>query len=52
MHVAPGDLLAAGFADAMAPAEPDALRGWLVAHVDQLRATGVRRDRWAGRLKS
>jgi acetyl-CoA carboxylase carboxyltransferase component len=54
MRVAPGDLLAAGFADAMAPAEPDALRGWLVAQVDQLRADsaagGVRRDRWARRL--
>jgi hypothetical protein len=45
-------LLAAGFADAMAPAEPEALRGWLVAQVDQLRrdgggAAGVRRQRWA-----
>ncbi|MDQ1686198.1 MAG: acyl-CoA carboxylase subunit beta [Frankiaceae bacterium] len=50
MGVAPGDLLAAGFADAMAPAEPDALRGWLVAQVDQLRGTGVRRDRWTRRL--
>jgi acyl-CoA carboxylase subunit beta len=52
MRVAPGDLLAAGFADAMAPAEPEALRGWLVAQVDQLRrdgggAAGVRRQRWA-----
>jgi acetyl-CoA carboxylase carboxyl transferase subunit beta len=46
MRVAPGDLLAAGFADAMAPAEPDALRGWLVAQVDQLRGA-ARRDRWA-----
>jgi len=50
MHVAPGDLLAAGFADAMAPTEPDALRGWLVAQVDQLRVSGVRRERWARRL--
>jgi acetyl-CoA carboxylase carboxyl transferase subunit beta len=50
MHVAPGDLLASGFADAMAPAEPDALRGWLVAQVEHVRATGVRRDRWAARL--
>jgi acetyl-CoA carboxylase carboxyl transferase subunit beta len=50
MRVAPGDLLAAGFADAMAPAEPDALRGWLTAQVDQLRSegteAGVRRERW------
>ena len=46
MNVAPGDLLASGFADAMAPAEPDALRGWLVTQVDQARSSGGRRDRW------
>jgi len=50
MAVAPGDLLASGFADAMAPAEPDALRGWLVGQVDLLRTSGIRRDRWAKRL--
>jgi acyl-CoA carboxylase subunit beta len=53
MHVAPADLLAAGFADAMAPAEPEALRGWLVAQVDHARGEAgdvVRRDRWAHRL--
>ena len=50
MLVAPGDLLESGFADAMAPAEPEALRGWLVAQADQLRGSGVRRGRWARRL--
>ena len=50
MHVAPGDLLASGFADAMAPAEPDALRGWLVAQVDQLPGSVSRHDRWTRRL--
>jgi acetyl-CoA carboxylase beta subunit len=53
MRVAPGDLLACGFADAMAPAEPAALRAWVVAQVDQVHSdpTGSsgarRRDRWA-----
>lgn len=50
MQVAPGELLAAGFADAMAPAEPEALRGWLAAQVDLLRTSEPRRDRWTKRL--
>jgi acyl-CoA carboxylase subunit beta len=56
MGVTPRDLLASGFADALAPTEPAALGQWLADRLDQLRAAppadrlGRRRSRWAGPL--
>ena len=56
MGVTPRDLLASGFADALAPTEPTALREWLSDRLDTLRATpgperlSRRRSRWAGPL--
>ncbi len=56
MGVTPRDLLASGFADALAPTDPAALRQWLGDRLDQLRATPAaermsrRRSRWAGPL--
>lgn len=56
MGVTPRDLLASGFADALAPIEPAALREWLADRLDSLRATSAaerlsrRRSRWAGPL--
>ena len=56
LGVTPRDLLASGFADALAPAEPTALGQWLADRLDQLRNTPAadrmsrRRSRWAGPL--
>jgi acetyl-CoA carboxylase alpha subunit len=56
MGVTPRDLLASGFADALAPTEPTALGQWLADRLDQLRAATAadrlsrRRSRWAGPL--
>jgi hypothetical protein len=56
MGVTPRDLLASGFADVLAPAEPTALREWLADRLGALRATAApermsrRRSRWAGPL--
>lgn len=56
MGVTPRDLLASGFADALAPAEGAPLRQWLAARLDDLRALepaerlARRRSRWAGPL--
>ena len=58
MRVAPADLLAEGFADEMAPGEPDALRTWLGVRLADLRRgeDAVRRKRrdarWRGPLPS
>jgi len=57
MRVAPAELLADGFADAMAPGEPAKLREWLGAALDAARAVepGIRlqqrRVRWSGPLR-
>ena len=57
MRVGPSELLADGFADAMAPSEPASLRDWLASALDQLRAEDpvVRRQRrdqrWRGPLR-
>src|SRR4051794_32351494 len=57
MHVSPAELVADGFADAIAPAEPAALRDWLAAALDRLRAEPAvvrrqRRDhRWRNPLR-
>jgi acetyl-CoA carboxylase carboxyl transferase subunit beta len=56
MGVAPRDLLGCGFADALAPADAAALREWLAARLDLLRALdreerrAHRWRRWAGPL--
>ncbi|MBV9293120.1 MAG: acetyl-CoA carboxylase subunit alpha/beta, partial [Frankiales bacterium] len=56
MGLAPRDLLASGFADALAPSDATAMREWLAAQLDQLRAapTGdrltARRERWSHAL--
>lgn len=56
MGVTPRDLLASGFADALAPTEAAALREWLADRLNQLRAIPAaermsrRRSRWAGPL--
>jgi acetyl-CoA carboxylase carboxyl transferase subunit beta len=56
MGVTPRDLLASGFADALAPCDGPALAQWLADRLDQLRAIppadrlGRRRSRWAGPL--
>ena len=56
MGVTPRDLLASGFADALAPADADTLAGWVAARLDDLRRQPNddrlrrRRDRWAGPL--
>jgi acetyl-CoA carboxylase alpha subunit len=56
MGVAPRDLLANGFADALAPDEAEALRPWLAGRLEELRARPAserlarRRARWAGPL--
>jgi len=57
MRVAPAELLADGFADAMAPGEPAKLREWLGAALDAARAVepGIRlqqrRVHWSGPLR-
>ena len=57
MHVSPAELLADGFADAMAPAQPAALQAWLACSLDRLRAEPAvvrrqRRDhRWRNPLR-
>jgi acetyl-CoA carboxylase carboxyl transferase subunit beta len=56
MGVTPRDLLASGFADALAPSDPPALQEWLADRLDTLRRTpsperlSRRRSRWAGPL--
>jgi len=56
LGLTPRDLLASGFADALAPTDPSALREWLADRLDTLRATPApermsrRRSRWAGPL--
>ena len=56
MGVTPRDLLASGFADALAPTDPTALGEWLSDRLGLLRATSAperlsrRRSRWAGPL--
>jgi len=56
MGLTPRDLLASGFADALAPAEPPALAEWLADRLNQLRAEPAdarlqrRRAKWAGPL--
>jgi acyl-CoA carboxylase subunit beta len=56
LGLTPRDLLASGFADALAPADPATLREWLADRLDQLRARPAadrlsrRRSRWAGPL--
>jgi acetyl-CoA carboxylase alpha subunit len=56
MGVTPRDLLASGFADALAPAEPAGLREWIASRLDDLRAPvatdrlTARRRRWAATL--
>lgn len=57
MRVAPAELLADGFADAMAPGEPAKLREWLGAALDAARAVDPgdrlqqRRARWSRPLR-
>jgi len=57
MRVSPAELLEDGFADAVAPAGPDALRGWLAASLTRLAGIDpvVRRQqrdhRWRGPLR-
>lgn len=57
MRVSPSELVADGFADAIAPSEPTALRGWLAAALHALGAMDpvVRRQqrdhRWRGPLR-
>jgi len=56
MGVTPLDLLASGFADALAPTDAAALREWLADRLNQLRTLPAadrmsrRRSRWAGPL--
>jgi acetyl-CoA carboxylase carboxyl transferase subunit beta len=56
MGVGPKDLLASGYADALAPVDPVALRAWLGDRLDALRAVPAedrlarRRDRWSAPL--
>jgi acetyl-CoA carboxylase carboxyl transferase subunit beta len=54
MRVAPAELLADGFADAMAPAAPDALAAWVATELDRLAADRQRMNRrqrrWRGAL--
>jgi len=56
MGVGPRDLLASGFADALAPADAAALHDWLGARLDALRDCDGeerqerRRSRWSGPL--
>ena len=56
MGITPRDLLASGFADALAPGEATGLEQWLADRLGQLRASaaadrmGRRRSRWAGPL--
>ncbi|HEU5033761.1 MAG TPA: carboxyl transferase domain-containing protein [Mycobacteriales bacterium] len=56
LGLAPRDLLASGFADALAPADERALREWLAARLDGLRAQpreerlARRRRRWSSAL--
>ena len=58
MGLTPGDLLANGFADALAPAEPTALADWLATSIEGLRRLPAderlarRRLRWSGPLGS
>src|SRR3954451_19766658 len=57
MRISPAELRADGFADAIAPSEPTALRGWLASAIDALEAMDpvVRRQqrdhRWRGPLR-
>jgi hypothetical protein len=57
MHLTPHDLLAAGFADALAPHDPVPLRAWLAATLDALGSEDQaerlerRAARWAGALR-
>ena len=56
MGLTPRDLLASGFADALAPTDPPALSEWLADRLNQLRAEPAeprisrRRAKWAGSL--
>jgi acetyl-CoA carboxylase carboxyl transferase subunit beta len=56
MGVTPRDLLASGFADALAPSDAAPLRQWLAARLDGLRSIDPgqrlarRHERWAGPL--
>jgi acyl-CoA carboxylase subunit beta len=56
MGLTPRDLLASGFADALAPADASALREWLTDQLNQLRAEpadqrlGRRRAKWSTAL--
>src|SRR5205814_10364707 len=56
MGITPRELLASGFADALAPADVAALGPWLATRVDDLRAAAPderlrrRRDRWGSPL--
>ena len=56
MGLTPRDLLASGFADALAPADPVALREWLADQLNQLRAEPAdlrisrRREKWSSAL--
>jgi acyl-CoA carboxylase subunit beta len=57
MRISPAELRGDGFADAIAPSEPTALRGWLASTIDALGAMDpvVRRQqrdqRWRGPLR-